>query len=61
MKFVNRMAPRVGPLTTDGPFAEAKEQRAGYYLSATSTVDEAVAIAAGIPGARTDRLKCSPY
>ena len=38
--------------TTDGPFAETKEQFGGYYVVEASTLDEAVEIAARIPGAR---------
>jgi hypothetical protein len=37
--------------TTDGPFAETKEQLGGYFLIEASNIDEAVAIAARIPGA----------
>jgi hypothetical protein len=48
------------PLTTDGPFAETKEQLAGYYLVETSTADEAVAIAARIPGARHGSIEVRP-
>lgn len=40
-------------LTTAGPFAETREQLGGYYLVNAKDVDEAVAIAARIPGART--------
>ena len=36
-------------LTTDGPFAETKEQLAGYYLVEVGDLDEAIAIAAKIP------------
>lgn len=35
--------------TTDGPFAETKEQLGGYYLIEAKDLDEAVAIAARIP------------
>ena len=38
--------------TVDGPFAETKEQLAGYYLVDTKTREEAIAIAAKIPGAK---------
>ena len=37
---------------TDGPFAETKEQIGGYYIVEARDRDEAVAIAARIPGAR---------
>jgi hypothetical protein len=39
-------------VTTDGPFAESKEQIGGYYIVEATDCDEAVAIAARIPGAR---------
>jgi hypothetical protein len=38
-------------LTTDGPFAEVKEQLAGFYLIDCDTVDQAVEYAAMIPEA----------
>jgi hypothetical protein len=39
-------------VTTDGPFAETKEQLAGYYMIEASSLDEAVGIAGRIPAAR---------
>ena len=39
-------------LTTDGPFAETKEQLGGYYLIETPTREDAVEAAAKIPAAR---------
>ena len=39
-------------LATDGPFAETKEQLAGFYLVEAKDMQEAVDIAAKIPGAR---------
>ena len=39
-------------LTTDGPYAEAKEQLAGYYLIEAKDLDEAVAITKRIPSVR---------
>jgi hypothetical protein len=47
-------------LTTDGPFAETKEQLGGYYIVEAENLDEAVAIAAGIPGARTGSIEVRP-
>jgi hypothetical protein len=38
--------------TTDGPFAETKELFGGYYLIEARDMDEAIAVAARIPGAR---------
>jgi len=37
--------------STDGPFAETKEQLGGYFLIEADDLDEACAIAARIPGA----------
>ncbi|HEY4790235.1 MAG TPA: YciI family protein, partial [Actinomycetes bacterium] len=37
-------------LTTDGPFAETKEQLGGYYLLEVASLDEALAWAAKCPG-----------
>ncbi len=39
-------------VTTDGPFAETKEQLAGYYLVDAKNLDEAISIAARIPAVR---------
>jgi hypothetical protein len=39
-------------VVTDGPFAETKEQLGGYYLVEAKNLDEAVALAARIPGAK---------
>jgi len=44
-------------LTTDGPFAETREQLGGYYLVEAKDLDAALAIAARIPGARFDRSR----
>jgi hypothetical protein len=40
------------PSTTDGPFAETKEQLGGYYLIEARDREEAIEIAGRIPGAR---------
>jgi hypothetical protein len=37
-------------ITSDGPFAEAKEQLAGFYLVDCESADRAIEIAARIPG-----------
>jgi hypothetical protein len=47
-------------LTTDGPFAETKEQLGGFYLVEAADRDEAVAIAAKIPGARFGSIEVRP-
>jgi hypothetical protein len=39
-------------LTTDGPFAETKEELAGYYLLEADDLDKALELAARIPAAR---------
>ena len=48
------------PVTTDGPFAETKEQLAGFYLVEAKDAGEARAIAAKIPGARTGSIEVRP-
>ena len=47
-------------LQTDGPFAETREQLGGYYLVEAKDLDEAVAIAARIPSARTGTIEVRP-
>jgi hypothetical protein len=47
-------------LTTDGPFAETREQLGGYYLVEAKDLDEATAIAARIPGARFGSIEVRP-
>jgi hypothetical protein len=47
-------------LPTDGPFAETREQLGGYYLVDAKTLDEAIAMAARIPGARTGSIEIRP-
>ena len=48
------------PITTDGPFAETREQLGGYYLIDAKDLDEACAIAARIPGAREGSVEVRP-
>ena len=45
---------------TDGPFAETKEQLAGFYLIDAATEDEALQIAARIPPARAGSIEVRP-
>ena len=45
---------------TDGPFAETKEQLAGFYLIEARDLNEAVQIAAGIPPARHGSIEVRP-
>ncbi|HEX9038288.1 MAG TPA: YciI family protein [Ktedonobacterales bacterium] len=47
-------------LTTDGPFAETKEQLGGFYLVKAANLDEAIAIAANIPGAKFGSVEVRP-
>ncbi|HEX2655407.1 MAG TPA: YciI family protein [Xanthobacteraceae bacterium] len=47
-------------LTTDGPFAETREQLGGYYLIEARDLDTALSIAARIPGARTGSIEVRP-
>jgi hypothetical protein len=47
-------------LTTDGPFAETKEQLGGYYLIKAENLDEAVEIASRIPGAGHGSVEVRP-
>jgi len=48
------------PVSTDGPFAETREQLGGYYLIEAKDLDEATSIAARIPGARTGSIEVRP-
>jgi hypothetical protein len=45
---------------TDGPFAETKEQLAGFYLIEAADLDEALKVAAGIPPARVGSIEVRP-
>ena len=47
-------------LTTDGPFAETREQLGGYYLVEAKDLDTALAIAARIPSARYGSIEVRP-
>jgi hypothetical protein len=47
-------------LVTDGPFAETHEQLGGFFLIETSDLDEAIAVAARIPGARKGTVEVRP-
>jgi hypothetical protein len=46
--------------TTDGPFAETREQLGGYYLLEAKDLNEAIQIAAKIPGAKTGSIEVRP-
>jgi hypothetical protein len=45
---------------TDGPFAETKEQLAGFYLIDANSEEEALTIASGIPPAREGSIEVRP-
>ena len=47
-------------LTTDGPFAETREQLGGYYLIEAKDLDTALSIAARIPGAKDGSIEVRP-
>jgi len=47
-------------LVTDGPFAETREQLGGYFLIDARDLDEAIGIAARIPGARKGTVEIRP-
>ena len=44
-------------MVTDGPFAETSEWLGGYYYIDVPTREDAIAIAARIPGARTNSIE----
>ena len=46
--------------TTDGPFAETREQLAGYYLVDAPDLDGAISLASRIPGARFGAIEVRP-
>lgn len=47
-------------LTTDGPFAETKEQLNGFYVVNCDNLDEAVEIASQIPDAKHGAIEVRP-
>jgi hypothetical protein len=47
-------------LVTDGPFAETHEQLGGFFLIEARDLDEAIAIAGRIPGARKGTVEVRP-
>jgi len=48
------------PSVTDGPFAETKEQLAGFYMLEARDLDEAILIASRIPPARVGSIEVRP-
>jgi hypothetical protein len=47
-------------LVTDGPFAETREQLGGYMIVDVKDLDEALAVAARVPLARTSTVEVRP-
>jgi hypothetical protein len=47
-------------VTTDGPFAETKEQLGGFYLFECENLDQAIEWAAKIPGAKSGSIEVRP-
>lgn len=47
-------------LVTDGPFAETREQLGGFFLVNAQDLDDAIAIAAQIPGVRVGTVEIRP-
>ena len=47
-------------IVTDGPFAETKEQLAGFYVLHCEDMDEALELASKIPGARYGAIEVRP-
>ena len=46
--------------TTDGPYAETKEQLGGYYVIEARDLNEAIQVASRIPGARIGCVEVRP-
>ncbi len=47
-------------LTSDGPFAETKEQIGGFFMVECKDLDEAIEVASKIPGAETGTIELRP-
>jgi hypothetical protein len=47
-------------IVTDGPFAETREQIGGYFLIDAANLEEAIDIAARIPGGRIGTVEVRP-
>jgi hypothetical protein len=47
-------------VTTDGPFAETKEQLGGFYMVECKNLDEAIEVGAKIPGAQFGSIEVRP-
>jgi hypothetical protein len=49
-----------GPMITDGPFAETREQLGGYFMVEAGDLNEAIKIAQKIPAARWGTVEVRP-
>jgi hypothetical protein len=49
-----------GPVVTDGPFAETKEQLGGFYVIEAKDREEAIAIVSNIPSSRLATIEVWP-
>ena len=47
-------------MTTDGPFAETREQLAGYYLIEAANLDDALGVAVRIPTVKFGTIEVRP-
>jgi hypothetical protein len=47
-------------ITTDGPFAETREQLGGYYLIEAKDLDQAITIAERVPSAKVGSIEVRP-
>jgi hypothetical protein len=47
-------------MTTDGPFAETREQLGGYYVVEAKDLDEAISLAERLPSARMGSIEVRP-
>jgi len=47
-------------MITDGPFAETREHLGGYFMINAKDLDEAIAVAARIPGAKKGTVEIRP-
>src|SRR6478735_10741127 len=47
-------------VTSDGPFAETKEQVGGYFVVDCKNLDDAIEVAGKIPGARSGSIEVRP-
>jgi predicted RNA polymerase sigma factor len=59
-KAIDGMRRNARRLVTDGPFAETREQLGGYFLIDARDLDEAIAVAERIPGARKGTVELRP-